>query len=157
LIKSAGILLYRRKQEIVEVFLVHPGGPYWAKKDDGSWSVPKGEFTDEEDALTAAQREFEEETGFSVSGKFIPLKPIKQKSGKLIYAWLLEGDIDHLKIKSNLFELEWPPHSGKIQSFAEIDRGEWFEIEQAKEKIIPGQVGFLEELIQLRLELSGEC
>ena len=141
--------MYRQNAEIIEVFLVHPGGPFWAKKDNGSWSIPKGEFTDEEDPLSAAKREFEEETGQSVSGNFISLIPIKQKSGKLIFAWLIKGDIDHLQIRSNLFEMEWPPRSGKLQTFPEIDRGAWFTIHEAKAKLLPGQIGFLDEMMRI--------
>lgn len=144
--QSAGILLYRIKEEGVEVLLVHPGGPFWKNKDLGVWSIPKGEFTNEEDALTAAKREFTEETGIVLSGNFIQLPPVKQKAGKVIYAWVIEGDIDPASISSNLFSMEWPPKSGKLQQFPEVDRGEWFGLVQAKQKINPGQVSLLEEL-----------
>ncbi|MEP7147207.1 MAG: NUDIX domain-containing protein [bacterium] len=144
--KSAGILLYRLDKNLIEIFLVHPGGPFWAKKDAGSWSIPKGEFTDEEDALTAAKREFFEETGSRVTGDFIELTPVNLKSGKTVYAWAAEGDIDPDKIFSNSFEIEWPPRSGKMQEFPEIDRGEWFSIHVSREKINASQIGLIEEL-----------
>lgn len=143
---SAGLLMYRHRKGILQVFLVHPGGPYWAKKDLGSWSIPKGEFTPDEDPLEAARREFEEETGFPAAGHFRPLRPIRQPSGKMVHAWAFEGDCDPLAIKSNLFSMVWPPRSGKYQEFPEVDRAEWFTIETAKDKILKGQVGFLDEL-----------
>src|SRR5207248_1995591 len=120
--------------------------PFWKNKDAGAWSVPKGEFTEGESALAAAKREFEEETGITVSGKFLELKAIKQKSGKLVYAWALEKDIDAAAIKSNQFEMEWPPKSGLFKSFPEIDKGQWFGVDEAKEKIIASQVSFIDEL-----------
>lgn len=129
-----------------QVFLVHPGGPFFRNKDEGAWSIPKGEYVDGEEALAAALREFEEETGQAISGKFIELQPIKQKSGKVVQAWAVEGDIDHDTIKSNLFEIEWPPRSGKKVSFPEIDRASWFTIDIAKQKIIPAQAGLIQEL-----------
>lgn len=147
--QSAGILLYRKTEGKLQVFLVHPGGPFFKNKDDGSWSIPKGEFLDDEDPLEAARREFEEETGQAISGKFIRLNPITQKGGKKVHAWAIGGDIDHLAIKSNHFEMEWPPRSGKQQSFAEVDRAEWFDIDTAKVKINPAQVGLIEELVSL--------
>jgi predicted NUDIX family NTP pyrophosphohydrolase len=147
--QSAGILLYRMTDKQLQVFLVHPGGPFFRKKDEGAWSIPKGEYVDGEDPLAAAQREFEEETGQTISGNFVKLQPVKQKSGKVVQAWALEGDIDHDAIKSNLFEIEWPPKSGKKVSFPEIDRAGWFTIEIAKQKIIPGQVALIEELEKL--------
>ncbi|WP_419698908.1 NUDIX domain-containing protein [Mucilaginibacter sp. NFX135] len=146
--QSAGILLYRKTEGKLQVFLVHPGGPFFKNKDDGSWSVPKGEFLDDEDPLEAARREFEEETGQVITGEFIKLNPITQKGGKKVYAWAIVGDIDHLTIKSNYFEMEWPPRSGKQQSFAEVDRAEWFDIETAKVKINLAQAGLIEELIE---------
>jgi predicted NUDIX family NTP pyrophosphohydrolase len=148
--RSAGLLMYRRRQ-VLEVLLVHPGGPFWAGKDLGAWSIPKGEFDPGEDPLAAAQREFREETDFAVAGEFIPLTPRKQPSGKVIEAWAVEGDCDPAAIRSNLFTLEWPPHSGRQQQFPEVDRAAWFSLAEAREKIIKGQVGFLEEL-QARLE-----
>ena len=144
--QSAGILLYRMTNNLLQVFLVHPGGPFFRKKDEGAWSIPKGEYLDNEEALAAAQREFEEETGQPVSGNFIKLTPVKQKSGKVVHAWAVEGDIDHTNIISNLFEIEWPPKSGKKASFPEIDRAGWFDIETAKVKINPGQIGLITEL-----------
>jgi predicted NUDIX family NTP pyrophosphohydrolase len=144
--KSAGILLYRRKENRPEYFLVHPGGPFWKNKDVGAWSIPKGEFEDDEDPLKAAQREFEEETGVTVSGKFIELKPVKQKSGKIVYTWACEGDIDHTIIQSNTFPIEWPPRSGRYMDIPEVDRAGWFFYDEARTKIIPGQVPILDEL-----------
>lgn len=144
--KSAGILLYRKTRDEHEVFLVHPGGPFWKNKDAGAWSVPKGEFEDDEEPLVAAKREFREETGIDVDGKFIPLTPVKQKSGKLIYAWALKKNIDPAGIVSNTFSLEWPPKSGKFIEVPEVDRGGWFTMEEARSKIIPGQVPILNEL-----------
>lgn len=144
--QSAGILLYRNTTGRVEVFLVHPGGPFWAKKDDGAWSIPKGEFTEDENPLVAARREFQEETGFSIDGTFQELKPVKQPSGKTVFAWAVEGDIDASAIRSNHFSMEWPKDSGKTQSFPEVDRGGWFDLDLAKAKILKGQAGFLEQL-----------
>jgi len=144
--QSAGILLYRKTAQGLQVFLVHPGGPFFKNKDDGSWSVPKGEYLPNEDPLAAAKREFQEETGHEISGSFIALNPIKQKGGKTVQAWAVEGDIDPEKIKSNTFEIEWPPRSGRKQLFDEIDRGEWFNIPTAKIKINPAQAAFIDEL-----------
>ena len=143
---SAGLLLYRRSPGGLEVFLVHPGGPFWAKKDLGVWSIPKGELEPDEDPLAAARREFEEETGFQISGEFRPLAPLKQPSGKTVYAWAVEGDWDPSGLKSNTFSLEWPPHSGLQREFPEVDRAAWFPLDEAKRKILPGQVGFIESL-----------
>jgi predicted NUDIX family NTP pyrophosphohydrolase len=144
--QSAGILVYRLIKKKPEVFLVHPGGPFWKNKDAAAWSIPKGEFEDDEPALKAAQREFEEETGIKPTGKFIELQPVKQKSGKTVYAWALEAEIDPSIIKSNLFEMEWPPKSGKKASFPEIDRAGWFDMATGKEKINAYQVPLLEQL-----------
>jgi predicted NUDIX family NTP pyrophosphohydrolase len=146
--QSAGILLYRFINNLLQVFLVHPGGPFFRNKDDGNWSIPKGEFLDNEDPLDAAKREFLEETGQPINGKFIPLGPITQKGGKKVYAWAVEGDIDHESITSNLFELEWPPRSGKKQNFHEIDKAAWFEIETAKVKINAAQVGLIDDILK---------
>lgn len=143
--QSAGILLFRKKADVLEVLLVHPGGPFFAKKDLGAWSIPKGEF-EEEDPLEAAKREFREETGTKAEGTFIPLLPVKQKSGKRIYAWAVEGDLDVEKVSSNTFEIEWPPRSGKQKQFPEIDKAQWFTIADAKEKINSGQIPLLTEL-----------
>ena len=149
---SAGILMYRRRQGIVEVLLAHMGGPYWAKKDLGAWSIPKGEYSPGEDPLAAARREFEEETGISVSGEFTALIPIKQSGGKIVQIWALEGDCDASSIRSNTFMMEWPPRSGRQQSFPEIDRAEWFTLDIAKEKVTKGQRGFIEQLGRLLQE-----
>jgi predicted NUDIX family NTP pyrophosphohydrolase len=147
--KSAGLIMYRYRNLQLEVFLVHPGGPFWAKKDEGAWSIPKGEYTDEEDPFTAAAREFKEETGCEAKGKFITLSPIKQTGGKIISAWAFEGDCRADTIKSNTFTMEWPPRSGRQAEFPEVDRAAWFSIEQAPKKILKGQVGFIEELCSL--------
>ena len=147
--QSAGILLYKKTGSGLQVFLVHPGGPFFKNKDLGAWSIPKGEFLSDEDALEAAKREFKEETGQSIAGNFIKLQPVKLKSGKIVHAWAVEGFIDHQTISSNLFEIEWPPKSGKMQSFAEVDRADWFNIDEARLKINAGQVGLIEELVDL--------
>jgi predicted NUDIX family NTP pyrophosphohydrolase len=143
---SAGLLLYRKKGNVLEVFLVHPGGPFFASKDSGAWSIPKGELDEGEDALAAAKREFEEETGFKAEGEFLQLAPATQKSGKIVQAWALAGDCDPAKVKSNTFMLEWPPRSGRQQEFPEVDRAGWFGMSQARQKINPAQIRFLEEL-----------
>lgn len=143
---SAGLLPFRKLRDQVEVFLVHPGGPFWAKKDEGSWSLPKGEYTQGEDPLEAAKREFTEETGFHAKGPFVPLGESKQPGGKLITAWAVEADLDETAIKSNAFSMEWPPMSGNTQEFPEVDRAEWFSLRRAKVKILKGQVPFLERL-----------
>lgn len=145
--QSAGILLYKIQQHEIQMLLVHPGGPFWAKKDDGSWSIPKGEAEEGEELFAAAKREFSEETGLEAEGDFKLLTPLKQKSGKLIHAWALEGDMDVTQLKSNEFEIEWPPKSGKIKSFPEIDRAAWLVPEAALVKILPGQQGFIPELL----------
>jgi len=147
--KSAGLLMYRRHRGVLEVFLVHPGGPYWLKKDEGSWSIPKGESMPGEDPLDVAKREFQEETSFKAFGEFIPLTPRKQPSGKIITAWAFEGDCDASAIKSNTFLLEWPPRSGGQREFPEVDRASWFPIPAARKKILKGQSGFLDELTQI--------
>jgi predicted NUDIX family NTP pyrophosphohydrolase len=143
---SAGILLFRRGTPECEVFLVHPGGPFWNNKDASSWSIPKGEYTDGEDPLAAAKREFAEETGVPVDGDFVSLGEVKQSSGKVVTAWALEHDLDASSVKSNTFELEWPPKSGCIRVFSEIDKGEWFSLAAAKEKILSGQLELLRRL-----------
>ena len=145
--QSAGLLLYRRKSNL-EVFLVHPGGPLWTKKDLGAWSIPKGEF-DEEEPLLAAKREFQEETGFDApQGEYISLKQVTQKSGKIVHAWAVEGEVDAEHIHSNDFEMQWPPRSGKVQSFPEIDRAAWFSIDEALQKINPAQARLIQELLE---------
>jgi predicted NUDIX family NTP pyrophosphohydrolase len=157
--QSAGLLLYRNAGGRVEVFLVHPGGPFWAKTDDGAWSIPKGEFADGEEPLEAAKREFKEETSFSaegkIKGKFEPLNPVKQPGGKTVYAWAVEGDVDAGAIRSNTFSMEWPRGSGKTQSFPEVDRAGWFDLDTAKMKILKGQVGLLEQLERSLLNRKG--
>ncbi|MDQ6902271.1 MAG: NUDIX domain-containing protein [Bacteroidota bacterium] len=144
--QSAGILLFRKNKGDLEVFLVHPGGPFWKNKDEGTWSIPKGELNENEETLPAAIREFFEETGVLVSGDFIPLNPVQLKSGKKVFAWALEKNIEAENIFSNNFEMEWPPKSGKLQSFPEVDRGEWFTVSVAEKKINAGQIPFLMEL-----------
>jgi predicted NUDIX family NTP pyrophosphohydrolase len=143
---SAGILLFKKNGDIPEFFLVHPGGPFWKGKNEGAWSIPKGEFTEDEEPLAAAIREFEEETGKKIKGKFIQLTPIKQKAGKLVHAWALEGDIDAESVVSNTFRQEWPYKSGKWQSFPEVDKASWFSEEEAKKMINPAQAIFIDEL-----------
>ncbi len=145
--QSAGILLYRMIDGVLEVFLVHPGGPFFKNKDDGSWSIPKGEFLDDEEALAAAKREFEEETGQAVDGKFIELGNIRQKSGKIVYGWAVEGNIDHEAVVSNTCEIEWPPRSGRQITIPEIDRAGWFNTDTAKQKINPAQAAFIDGLV----------
>ncbi|MBC7949592.1 MAG: NUDIX domain-containing protein [Chitinophagaceae bacterium] len=145
---SAGLLLFRFVNHQLEVFLVHPGGPFWKNKDEGAWSIPKGEFSIEEDPLKAAIREFEEETGAKVSGKFIPLDAVKLKGGKIVHAWALEKDIDASSIVSNTFSMEWPPRSGKQIEIPEVDRAEWFTLPRARIKINAGQVPLLDQLVE---------
>jgi predicted NUDIX family NTP pyrophosphohydrolase len=146
--KSAGLLLYRRNAYSgIEVLLVHPGSPFWRSKDEGAWTVPKGEF-DDEDPLAAARREFQEETGSAPpEGQNIPLTPIKQKNGKIVHAWAVEGDFDPSGLHSNEFEMEWPPKSGRTQKFPEVDRAEWFAPDEAKQKILSGQGALIDELV----------
>jgi len=147
---SAGLLMYRRGPEGLEVFLVHPGGPFWARKDAGAWSVPKGEYLAEsEDALQAARREFEEETGTLPRGEFAELGSLKQPGGKVVTAWAFEGDADPAAIRSNTFTLEWPPRSGKQREFPEVDRAGWFTLAVAAEKILKGQLPFLRRLAEM--------
>jgi predicted NUDIX family NTP pyrophosphohydrolase len=146
---SAGILLYRKTNNYIEIFLVHPGGPFWKGKDKGAWSIPKGEFTKDEDPLTVAKREFNEETGQTIDGDFIELKPIQQKGGKMVYAWAVEGDADAENIISNTFKQEWPYKSGKWITIPEVDKASWFRVEEAKEKMNAAQVKFVEDLVGL--------
>lgn len=147
--QSAGILLYKLVQKKLLVLLVHPGGPFFVKKDHGAWTIPKGEFDSSEEAIDAARREFFEETGQHVNGTATSLKPIKQKSGKNVYGFAIEGDFDITKLSSNTFEIEWPPRSGKKKEFPEIDKAGWFTVEQALEKIIEAQGAFILELQEL--------
>jgi len=144
--RSAGILAYRYHQSNIQVLLVHPGGPFFAKKDVGVWSIPKGEYEDDEDPLAAAQREFMEEVGMPVAGDFRPLTPVKLKSGKVITAWAVEADLDVPGFVSNTFEMEWPPKSGKMIEIPEVDKAEWMDIATARQKINAGQVPLLTEL-----------
>lgn len=143
--KAAGLLLFRRTNDRVEVLLVHPGGPLWSKKDEGVWSIPKGEIDPGEDPLAAAQREFHEELGSPASGEFMPLTPVMQANGKLVYAWAVEGDFDPTTLVSSPFSMEWPPRSGRQQSFPEVDRADWFTIDAAKRKINKAQIALLDE------------
>jgi predicted NUDIX family NTP pyrophosphohydrolase len=154
--RSAGLLLYRRQWGVLEVFLVHPGGPFYANRDGGNWSVPKGECDPGEDAPAAARREFNEETGFTARGPLLPLTPLKQKSGKLIEAFACEGEADPYACISNTFAMEWPPHSGQTQEFPEVDRCAWFTLPAAKDKIHPGQKAFIDELARLLEDSTGE-
>jgi len=144
--RSAGILLYRERRGSIEVLLVHPGGPFWAKKDEGAWSIPKGEHEPDEDPLAAARREFAEELGSPAAGDAIPLGEIRQKGGKLVAAWGVQGDLDPADVRSNTFEMEWPPRSGRRQTFPEVDRAEWFPPDVARAKLNPAQHAFLERL-----------
>jgi predicted NUDIX family NTP pyrophosphohydrolase len=146
---SAGILLYRMQAGALEIFLVHPGGPFWARRNQGAWSIPKGEYEAVENPLAAAQREFTEETGSAVNGPFYQLTPVTQRGGKLISAWATEGNLDPAQIRSNLFSMEWPPKSGRMQSFPEVDRGAWFSLPEARSMILEGQRPLLEELAAL--------
>lgn len=147
--RSAGILLYRVAGGAPEVLLVHPGGPYWARKDAGAWSIPKGEYEDGEDPQSCALREFEEETGVELPpGELAELGSVKQKSGKVVTAWAAEGDLDAGAVTSNTFTMEWPPRSGTTAEFPEIDRAGWFEIETAREKLVPAQTEFLDRLLE---------
>ena len=143
---SAGILLYRRKEGVLQVFLVHPGGPFFASKDEGAWSIPKGELDEGEDPLAAAEREFAEETGCRPAGNFHPLSPVTQKGGKVVIAWAVEGDCGADRIRSNMFTMEWPPRSGRPLEFPEVDRAGWFTVDEAKQKINPAQAALVDEL-----------
>ena len=153
--RSAGLLLYRVREGRPEVFLAHPGGPFWAKKDLGVWSIPKGEIDEGEDPLEAARREFGEETGFRPEGVFRELEPVRQRSGKIVYAWAVEGDCDPAAIRSNTFPLEWPPRSGRLLDVPEVDRAGWFGIPEAMEKILDGQRPLLAQL-ELLLQDSSK-
>jgi len=144
--KSAGILLFRKQRGELFVFLVHPGGPFWKNKDDGAWSVPKGEIIEDEDPLERARTEFSEETGKEVTGNFIPLKAITQKGGKTVYCWAVEGEIETAGLSSNTIMIAWPPRSGKMMEIPEVDRWEWFSAEEARIKINPAQCAFIDEI-----------
>jgi predicted NUDIX family NTP pyrophosphohydrolase len=147
--KSAGLLLFREGAGRLEVLLVHPGGPFWAKKDAGAWSIPKGGIEETEDPLDAARREFEEETGTRPTGEAIPLEPRRQPAGKLVYAWAMRGDLDPAAVTSTTFSMEWPPRSGRRQEFPEADRAAWFTLDEARAKILRGQAPFLDDLRRL--------
>ena len=147
--KSAGLLLYRCMENTIEFFLVHPGGPFWKNKDIGAWTIPKGELEDEEDALETAKREFKEETGSEIDGNFIALTPVKQKGGKLVYAWAVKGDIDADNLTSNSFKIQWPPKSGKWIDVPEVDKSGWFSVAEAKQRLISGQIPLIDELLDL--------
>ena len=150
--KSAGLLLYRRVVEEagIEVLLVHPGGPFWRNRDEGAWTIPKGEFDDGEEPLAAAQREFKEELGSSPPvGDYLPLEPIKQKNNKIVHAWAVKGDFDPATLKSNTVSCEWPPKSQRMQEFPEVDRAQWFAPDEAKRKIILAQGALIDQLLQL--------
>ena len=146
---SAGLLMYRVKDGAPEVLLVHPGGPFFRNKDKAAWSIPKGEPDEGEELLAAACREFEEETGVKAAGPFVPLKPIKQKGGKIVHAWAFEGDCDPAAVKSNTFTIEWPPRSGRQAEFPEIDRAEFFDLAAARKKIKAGQEGLIDQLAEV--------
>jgi predicted NUDIX family NTP pyrophosphohydrolase len=147
--RSAGILLYRVARGAPEVLLVHPGGPFWARKDAGAWSIPKGEYVDGEDPRACALREFEEETGTALPpGELIELGSVKQKGGKMVSAWAAEGDLDADSIRSNTFTMEWPPRSGRTEEFPEVDRAEWFVVDAAREKLVEAQTEFLDRLLE---------
>lgn len=147
--RSAGLIMYRKSKGRLEVLLVHPGGPFWAAKDRGAWTIPKGEYADDEAALDAAQREFLEETGFEAGESFLPLGEVRQKSGKIVTAWAFEGDCDPRDLVSNECEMEWPPRSGHPVRFPEVDRGAWFSIAAARERILEAQQPFLDRLVAI--------
>jgi predicted NUDIX family NTP pyrophosphohydrolase len=147
--RSAGLLLYRLSDDDASVLLVHPGGPFWAKKDLGAWSIPKGEYAAGEDPLAVARREFEEETGARPAGDFRPLGEVTQPGRKLVSAWAVAGDFDPATLVSNTFELEWPPRSNRKARFPEVDRAQWFSLDEARQKILPGQRGFIDRLVQM--------
>lgn len=151
---SAGLLLYRVRDGTVQILAVHPGGPIFARRDPGVWSIPKGEPEPGEDLLEAARREFTEETGLAPAGPFMPLAPVRQKGGKIVHAWAVEGDWDPSNLRSNTFRLEWPPGSGQVGEFPEIDRAEWLSVEEARRRLNPAQVALVEELVR-RLEQAG--
>ncbi|HUS23553.1 MAG TPA: NUDIX domain-containing protein [Candidatus Binatia bacterium] len=145
--RSAGLLVYRRREGGLEVLLVHPGGPLWARRDEGAWQIPKGEYAEGEDPLAAARREFQEETGTAMTGEFMALAPIRQPGGKRVQAWAVEGDLDAAAIRSNTFTLEWPRGSGQQREFPEVDRAGWFAPAEARRKLLPSQQPLLDELL----------
>jgi len=145
--KSAGLLPFRKTAAGLQVLLVHPGGPFWASKDNGAWSIPKGELVMDEEPLAAARREFREELGTEPVGEIIPLEPVKQPGGKLILAWAIQLDFDSSTLKSNTFSIEWPPRSGQQMTFPEVDRAEWFDIASARQRILKGQAPLLDQLL----------
>jgi predicted NUDIX family NTP pyrophosphohydrolase len=147
--QSAGILMYRQGKDGLQVLLVHPGGPFWAKKDLGAWSIPKGEYSEGEEPLAVAVREFEEETGLRPQGDFQSLGELRQPGRKIVTAWAVPGDFDVTTLKSNTFDMEWPPKSGRKTAFPEVDRGEWFSLDQARQKILPGQKEFVDRLMTI--------
>jgi predicted NUDIX family NTP pyrophosphohydrolase len=151
---SAGILMFRRRNAGPEVFLVHPGGPFWHKKDAGAWSIPKGEYSEGDDPLEAAKREFHEETGFEIHGEVLPLGQIQQPSRKVVTAWAVEGDCSPAEIRSDTFKMEWPPKSGRQQEFPEVDRADWFAFDEAKKRMLKGQIGFIDRLAAMLAERS---
>jgi len=144
---SAGLLMFRRRDSNLQVFLVHPGGPFWKKRDAGAWSIPKGEYQEGEDLLETAKREFQEETGIKAHGEFITLGQTKQSGGKVVSAWAFEGDCSPAEVRSNMFSMEWPPNSGQQSEFPEVDRADWFELNQARTYILKGQLVFLTRLM----------
>jgi predicted NUDIX family NTP pyrophosphohydrolase len=144
--RSAGLIMYRWQEQELEIFLVHHGGPFWAKKDKGAWTIPKGEYSEDEEPLEAAKREFQEETGFAVNVPFLELGTVKQTGGKTIVAWAFEGNCDPAKLTSNLCQIEWPPHSGRLVEFPEVDQGRWFSIAAAREYILKSQEPLLDML-----------
>lgn len=153
--QSAGLLPFREHEGTLQVFLVHPGGPYWARKDDGAWSIPKGEYEPGENPEAVARREFEEETGFVPSGTFWPIGTVTQKGGKRVVAWAFGADFDPARLQSNTFSMEWPPKSGKSREFPEVDRAGWFPLPEARRKILPGQAPFLDALAQVLENRAG--
>lgn len=153
--RSAGLLMFRRKGTELEVFLVHPGGPFWAKKDEGAWTVPKGEYVEGESPLDAARREFLEETGFAATGEFMDLGTVKQNNGKLVTAWAFEGDCDPAKLSSNTCMVEWPPRTGKMIEIPEVDRGAWYTLPAGRRAILKSQTPFLDVLAAKLGETQG--
>ncbi len=154
-IRSAGLLMFRRGPAGIEVLLAHPGGPFWVRRDEASWTLPKGEIGPNEEPLAAALREFAEETGFPSAPPYLPLGELRQKSGKRISAWAFEGDADPARLQSNAFEMEWPPRSGRLQSFPEVDRVGWFDLAHARRKLLAGQAPFIDSLERLLRSAAG--